>query len=67
MEKIRNLIIEYLKETIATKRGMKKRIYQLENDVKEARKNEEYAIEQMNKYKQKLRNKKKKENKKLCK
>ena len=67
MEKIRNLIIEYLKETIATKRGMKKRIYQLENDVKEAIKNEEYAIEQMNKYKQKLRNKNKKENKKLCK
>ena len=29
---------------------MKERIYQLEKDVKEARDNEKYALEQMNKY-----------------
>lgn len=64
MKKISELLKEYLKETIDTKKGMKKRIYELERDVKEAEKNEQYAIDQMNKYKQKLRNKKKKENKK---
>ena len=64
MKKIGELLKEYLKETIETKKGMRKRIYELERDVKEAQKNEQYAIDQMNKYKQKLRNKKTKENKK---
>lgn len=57
--KVKDLIKQYLQETIATKKGMKKRIYQLEKDVKEARENEKYATEQMNKYKQKLRKKQK--------
>ena len=38
---------------------MKERIYQLEKDVKEARDNEKYAIEQMNIYKKKYRDLKK--------
>ena len=57
---MKQLISDYLKETIATKKGMKKRIYELEKDLKEARKNEEYAVEQMNKYKKKLRELRKK-------
>lgn len=43
---------------------MKKRIYELERDKKEAKANEQYAIEQMNKYKQKLKDMRKKEQKK---
>lgn len=60
MERIRDLIKEYLLNTIQTKRNMRKRIYQLEADLKEARTNEKYAIEQKDKYKasnQKLRRK----------
>lgn len=52
MKKIRDLIHEYLQESIQTKKGMKKRIYQLEEQVREARANEKYAIEQKDKYKQ---------------
>lgn len=44
---------EYIEVTILTKRGMKNRIVDLERDLKAARKNEEYAINQMNKYKTK--------------
>jgi len=51
---------EYLEISIQTKRNMRKRIYQLEDQIKEATKNEKYAIDQMNKYKNKLREKKKK-------
>lgn len=51
---------EYLEISIQTKRNMRKRIYQLEDQIKEAAKNEKYAIDQMNKYKKKLREKKKK-------
>lgn len=58
-------ILEYLELTIQTKRNMKKRIYQLEEQVRDAKKNEQYAIEQMNKYKTKYReSRKKNENKK---
>lgn len=57
---MKELIKNYLKETIATKRGMKKRIYELEKDLKESRENEKYAVEQMNKYKTKLRELRKK-------
>ena len=53
-ELIKN-INEYLKQTIQTKKNMKKRIYQLEQDVKDALANEQYAIEQMNKYKKKCK------------
>ena len=56
MKKIKDLFREYLKETITTKKNMKKRIYQLENELKEARENEKFAIEQKEKYK--LANKK---------
>lgn len=56
MKMIKEKILEYLELTIQTKRNMKKRIYQLENELKEARSNEKYAIEQKDKYK--LANKK---------
>lgn len=52
---MKNIIKRYFEETIQTKRGMRRRIYQLEADLKEARKNEAYAIEQKEKYKQKLK------------
>ena len=60
MEKVKDLIKEYLINTIQTKKNMRKRIYQLEERVKEAEKNEQYSIEQTNKYKTKckLQNKK---------
>lgn len=61
MKVIKKKILEYLELTILTKKGMLKRIYELEQDLKEARKNEQYAIDQMNKFKklnQKLRRKK---------
>lgn len=50
MGTIKDVIVRYFEETIQTKRGMKRRIYQLEADVKEARKNEAYAIDRMNRY-----------------
>lgn len=59
MKKLINNINEYLEVTVQTKKNMKERIYQLEKDIKEARKNEEYAIEQMNKYKNKCKELKK--------
>lgn len=63
MKKIKDYMKEYLLETIQTKRNMRKRIYQLESELKEARQNEKYAIEQKNKYKEankKLRKRKEK-------
>lgn len=57
---IKEKILNYLEVTIQTKHNMRKRIYQLEADLKEARANERYAVEQKDKYKlanQKLRRK----------
>ena len=59
MKKLINNLNEYLEMTVQTKKNMKERIYQLEKDVKEARDNEKYAIEQMNIYKKKYRDLKK--------
>ena len=52
MEKIKDLIKEYLLVTIQTKKNMRKRIYELEADLKEARLNEKDAIAQKDKYKE---------------
>ena len=57
---MKDKILEYLTITIQTKHNMRKRIYQLEDKLKEARKNEQYAIDQMNKYKQKYKESRKK-------
>lgn len=57
---IKENILEYLTITIQTKRNMRKRIYQLEDELKEAKANERYAIEQMNKYKTKYKESRKK-------
>jgi hypothetical protein len=62
MERVRDYIKEYLLNTIQTKKNMRKRIYQLEAELKEARENERYAIAQKDKYREKL--KKSKERKK---
>lgn len=59
MKKLINNINEYLEVTVQTKKNMKERIYQLEKSVKEARDNEKYAIDLMNKYKKKYRELKK--------
>lgn len=61
MERIKELIKEYLLTTIQTKHNMRKRIYQLEEQLKEAHKNEQYAIEQKDKYKEKLKKQRRKE------
>lgn len=58
---MKDLIKNYLETTIQTKRNMRKRIYQLEADLKEARQNERYAIEQKDKYKEKLKKQRRKE------
>jgi hypothetical protein len=55
MERVKDLIKEYLLVTIQTKKNMRKRIYQLEDQLKEAHKNEQYAIEQKEIYKQRLK------------
>ena len=64
---MKNVIKEYLRETISTKRNLKKTIQEMTehankmmNTLEEARENEKYAIEQMNKYKKKYRELKKK-------
>lgn len=49
---IKEKILNYLEITIQTKHNMRKRIYQLEAELKEAHKTEKDAIEQMNKFKQ---------------
>lgn len=59
MKKLINNLNEYLKITVQTKKNMKERIYQLEKDVKEAKENEKFAIDLMNKYKKKYRDLKK--------
>ena len=60
MKMIKEKILEYLELTIQTKRNMRKRIYQLEEELKETKANEKYAIEQMNKYKTKYKESRKK-------
>ena len=55
MKKIKDYVKEYLLETIQTKHNMRKRIYQLEADLKEARENEKDAIKQKDIYKAKLK------------
>lgn len=55
MKTIKDLVREYFNETIITKRKMRKRITQLEDELKEARQNEKYAIEQKDKYKEKIK------------
>lgn len=52
---IKEKILNYLEATIQTKHNMRKRIYQLEAEVKEAHKNESYAIAQKDKYKEALK------------
>lgn len=55
MERIKDLIKEYLLNTIQTKKNMRRRIYQLETELKEARENERDAIKQKDVYKAKLK------------
>ena len=60
MEKIKDLVREYLTTTIQTKRNMRKRIYKLEDENKELKENTKFLIDQISKYKksnQKLRRK----------
>ena len=52
MGKIKDLIREYLLVTIQTKHNMRKRIYQLETELKEANENLRDAITQKDKYKE---------------
>ena len=59
---LKDVILEYLQNTIISKKNMTKRIYQLEEEAREAHKNEQYAIDEMNKWKKRyydLRKKKK--------
>lgn len=60
MEKVKDLIRGYIRETIYTKRNMRKRIYELEKENKELRLDLQDVIKQKDKYKlsnQKLRRK----------
>lgn len=63
---MRKTFKEYLQETIITKRALKKQNQEMKEHIdkmmvtlQEARNNEKYAIQQMNKYKKKLRELKK--------
>ena len=65
MEKVKDLIRGYIRETIYTKRNMRKRIYELEKENKELRLDLQDVIKQKDKYKlsnQKLRRKVKEKN-----
>lgn len=62
--KLKEVIVEYLQNTIVSKKNMTKRIYQLEAEIKEAHKNEEWAIQEKNKYKEINRDLRRKLNKK---
>lgn len=60
MEKVKDLIRGYIRETIYTKRNMRKRIYELEKENKELKLDLQDVIKQKDKYKlsnQKLRRK----------
>lgn len=48
---IKEKILNYLEATIQTKHNMRKRIYQLEEELKEARANERYITNQYTSYK----------------
>lgn len=50
MVKLKEVIREYLSETIQTKKRMRRRIYQLEDENKELRLNIQDLIKQKNKY-----------------
>ena len=52
MEKIKGLIKEYLLNTIQTKKNMRKRIYQLEEENKELKLCIKDAIQQKDNYKE---------------
>ena len=63
---MRKTFKEYLQETIITKRTLRKQNQEMKEHIdkmmvtlQEARDNEKYAIQQMNKYKKKLRELKK--------
>ena len=63
MERIKNLVKEYLLVTIQTKHNMRKQIYKLEEELKEANENLRDVIAQKDRYKEqvkKLKNRKEK-------
>ena len=64
MEKIKDLVREYLTITIQTKRNMRKRIYQLEDENKELKLNIKDITAQKEKYKESNRKLRKKINEK---
>lgn len=55
MERIKDLIKEYLIETIQTKRNMRKRIYQLDEENRELKLSIKDTINQKEIYKQKCK------------
>lgn len=63
MERIKDLVKGYLLVTIQTKHNMRKQIYKLEEELKEANENLRDVIAQKNRYKEqvkKLKNRKEK-------
>lgn len=60
MVKLKEVIRDYLNETIYTKRNMRKRICQLENEIKVYRENLKDVIQQKDKYKESNRKLRKK-------
>lgn len=60
MVKLKEIIRDYLNETIYTKRNMRKRICQLENEIKVYRENLKDIIQQKDKYKESNRKLRKK-------
>lgn len=56
MEKVRDLIKGYIRETIYTKRNMRRRIYQLEQENKELKLDLQDVIKQKDKYKENNKN-----------
>lgn len=62
MVKLKEVIREYLNETIYTKRNMRKRIYQLENENKELKLNIKDITAQKDRYKESNRKLRKKIN-----
>lgn len=62
MVKLKEVIKEYLNETIYTKRNMRRRIYQLEDEIKELRLNIKDITAQKERYKESNRKLRKKIN-----
>lgn len=56
MEKVKDLIKGYIRETIYTKRNMRRRIYQLEQENKELKLDLQDMIKQKDKYKESNKN-----------